>query len=535
MLLRLLLMPFTIMEDIMEISWLSSFILQGHVNVYVYYFQRFQTIYFPPGTYGTIAAQFPPISYLFEAGYLFILEKLGIFSFPTFWAQLQSGMACYMPCNGMTLMPTLDANRFFFIVKLPYLAFDILGLVMLLGVLEKKYRRAGAAAWMLNPFILYISYGWGQTDIIAASLTAVALYFAKRTYTTKNTRPGLLACLALGLAASFKLYPLALLPIFAIFAATNTRKHWFRYVAAGLLPFVVVIPFISTSFINMIFPLQGFLTAHEFPGANPLMYTIVPAFAIYLVLIYYLISKYDLPFGTILSASLGVFAILYGFGIWIPNWFVWGIPFVLPIVITRPRLFVVYVLVTVFYFMFASAWGTWLWLGLFYPLTDPVFGSGPLWTFPNLWDMIPTWSGLINLAYTGIGASMFFLVYRSLKRESTTKDHPIGPIRWGALLLIPLSLAALNLYLGRTFLTRLDLWNTLASKIEADPIFFDVYFTVVALTILLVLAAMYVTAAKKFRTYPKLSWRNWPFKKRNTRVLRRSTIKLNAVLADGVC
>lgn len=336
MLLRLLLMPFTIMDDIVEISWLSSFIIQGHVNVYAYYFQQFQTIYFPPGTQGTIAAQFPPLSYLFQAGYLFILEKLGMLSLPTSWGQPQSGIVCYMPCNGATLMPTLAANRFFFIVKALYLPFDILGLVTLLGILEKKYRRAGAAAWMLNPFILYISYGWGQTDIIAASLTAVALYLAKRTYATKTMRWGLFACLTLGLAASFKFYPLALLPIFAIFAARNTRKNWFPYIAAGLLPFVIVIPFISTAFIYSILPLQGFLAAHDLMGANPLMYTIVPAFAIYLVLIYYLISKHDLPFETILAASLGVFAILYGFATWIPNWFVWGIPFVLPIVIMRP-------------------------------------------------------------------------------------------------------------------------------------------------------------------------------------------------------
>jgi hypothetical protein len=473
-------MPFTIMGDIIEISWLASFIIQGHANVYEYYFQRFQTIYWPPGTHNSIAAQFPPLSYLFEAGYLFTLEKLRVLSFPTAWTQFQNGNAI----NGATLMPTLAANRLFFIVKIPYLPFDFLGLVMLLGILEKKYRRTGAAAWMLNPFILYISYGWGQTDIISASLTAVAVYFAMRTSTTKNTMYGLIACLALGLAASFKLYPLALLPIFAIFAARNTRQQWFSYVGAGLLPFILTIPFISRAFIDSILALGGFLTARSFAVGGGPLWTIFPAFAIYVALICYLISRDDLPFKTMLSASLAVFAILYGLAVWIPNWFVWGVPFVLPIVITRPRLFGAYIFVTAFYFMFASGWGNWLGLGLFFPLTDAVYGAGPIWTFPNLWDMIPISSEFINLAYTGIGAIMFFLVYRSIKPESAKEDHLVAPVRWGALLLIPVSLAALELFLGRSHLTGLNLTNTLASKINGDPTFFGFYFALLALTLI---------------------------------------------------
>lgn len=483
--LRLLLMPFAIQPDIVELSWVANFIIQGHVNVYVYYFQLFHTVYYPPGTTSTQAAQFPPLSYLFEAGYLGVLEKLGVFNFPAAWAQPANAM-------GGVLYPDVAANRFYFIVKAPYLAFDILGLVMLLGVLEEKYRRAGAAAWMLNPFILYIAYGWGQTDLIPASLTLVALYLAKKTRIIKNMRDGLLACLALGLAASFKLYPLALLPIFAIFAARHTGKHWIPYIAAGLLPFALAIPFLSRPFMNQVLPLGGYLTARNFSLGGG--FTIFPILVIYVALIFYLISKDSLSFEIILSTSLAVFAAIYAFAIWIPNWFVWGVPFVLPVVITRPRLFGVYALLTPFYFMFASTWGNWLGLGLFFPLTDTTLTSGPISTFPNLWNMIPIWSQFTNLAYTVIGTGMFFLVYYSIKHDSTANDQPVAPILWSALILMPISLGALALFLGRSYFAGFNLANTLASKINGDPAFFGFYFALLALTVVWLVAVI---------------WRNW--------------------------
>jgi hypothetical protein len=389
-------------------------------------------------------------------------------------------------------IPTMAANRFFFLVKVPYLPFDILGLIMLLGVLEQKDRRAGATAWMLNPFLLYIAYGWGQTDMVAASLTGVALYLAKKMLVNRDMRFGLLACLALGFAASFKLYALSLLPIFSIFAARNTGRSTISYLATGLLPLVSVIPFLSRYFLEVTFPLQGWLSARNFPIPPWSWFTIFPAFAIYLALIYHLISAEDVTFETTLSSSLVVFAILYGFAYWTPNWFVWGVPFVLPAVIQRPRLFGVYILLTFFYCVFAAAWGnaatTPSVLGMFFPLTDHVIGSGPLWNFPNLLQspsVIPSsiQSELVSLAYTGIGVSMFFIAYRVMKPVQTSKGLFVSPVQWGAVLLIPISLAVIRLFLGRTQLVGLNLLSTLATKIVGDPAFFGFYFVVVALTL----------------------------------------------------
>jgi hypothetical protein len=392
-------------------------------------------------------------------------------------------------------IPTVVANRFFFIFKALYLPFDILGLVALLGVLEEKNRMAGATAWMLNPFILYISYGWGQTDLIAASLTGVALYLAKKMFVSRNMKFGLLSCLALGFAASFKFYALALLPIFSILAARKTGKCIFSYLIVGVLPLVSVIPFLSRYFLEATLSSQGLVSLRNFPILPWTWFTIFPGFGIYLALIYYLVSADDLTFDMTLGSCLVTVAILYGLAFWVPNWFVWGVPFVLPAVIQRPRLFGVYVLLTFFYCVFAAAWGnaatTPSVLGMFFPLTDPVFGSGLLWNFPNLLQspsVIPNsiQSEIIGLGYTGIGVSMFFIAYRTLKRGRSSKGSVVSPVLWGAVLLVPISLAAIRLYISRAYFILYvlpQLPHTFATKVVSDPAFFGFYFVLIALAL----------------------------------------------------
>lgn len=80
-LLRLLLMPFAIQLDIVVHTWIASFVAQGRIDVYQYYYQRFGTSFFPPGTQNVPAAGFPPLFYLIDGLYLATLQALHVFNF----------------------------------------------------------------------------------------------------------------------------------------------------------------------------------------------------------------------------------------------------------------------------------------------------------------------------------------------------------------------------------------------------------------------------------------------------------------------
>ena len=483
LLLRLLLMPFAIQGDIVFHTWIANFIIHGHLNVYNYYFQQVQRANYPPRV---IITPFPPMFYVLDGAYLFILERLRIFSFLGVWTtwNIPSAIIATLgnPATSIGRTAYSTQNRVFFFLKVPYLLFDIFGLVALLGVLEREDRKAGVAAWMLNPFILYVTYGWGQTDILAASLTMAALYLVKRMMSTKRVKFGLLACLALGFAASFKPFALALLPIFSLFASKNTKTSWFQFFAAGLSPFILAIPFISQPFLQMILAYGGYLTARNFNLPWGSQFTIYVAFAVYLALIYYLLVVEDFSFDNLLTACLIVFSALYGLTVWLPNWFLWGMPFVLLALLRRPKLIGVYLLTTVFYFVFVQAWGNVLWLGLFFPLTDMTIVSGPLGMFPNLWEVLPNYfTLLVGLAYTGIGTSMVFITYYTAKYEQVRKHVRIRPIQWSIALLIPILMGGLSVFIDRARLLGENITGTFLSKVFRDPVFFGFYFVLIGL------------------------------------------------------
>lgn len=83
---RFLLMPFTIQSDIIEQSWITHFVALGHINVYVYYHDLFGTDMFPPtNTPIVVAAGFPPLFYLLYGLYMVLMRSLGIFNFFSSW------------------------------------------------------------------------------------------------------------------------------------------------------------------------------------------------------------------------------------------------------------------------------------------------------------------------------------------------------------------------------------------------------------------------------------------------------------------
>ena len=473
LLLRLLLMPFAVQGDIVEHTWITHFVLQGHIDVYSYYFQQFHTLLYkdPPSSPGIPAVGFPPLFYMTFAAYLGVLQRVGILPFLTGWNVLNS-------------IWDMQLNRFLFFVKAFYLPFDLMGLAGFLLILKPDQRNAGAAAWMMNPGILYIAYGWGQADVLVASFVMVAFYFAKQALGTSKraARYGLYSCLAIGFSAAFKIFTVSLLLLFSVACFRHSRKWWMLSVIAGLAPLTTtVLPFISAPFLGMMLSYRGFLLS-GLPIAGSLDFTFYFVFAGYLAILfaaYFVIETWD--FDRLLVLGLAVFLLLYGVSVWPPNWILWGMPLIVLATFRRKELFWIYALVNVFYFVFSQAWGNTLWLGLYTAGFDPMTRIGAFARFPGIQQMFPNLASVfVGLSYTGIGASLAFMTFFMWKQRTVESDVPRRPWQWMGILFIPISLGAGTLFLGREHLQNVNLMEAFALKITADMTFFVFYFALIA-------------------------------------------------------
>jgi hypothetical protein len=408
-----------------------------------------------------VAVGFPPLFYLIDGIYLIVLRSLHVFNFLGNW-----------PVDKMGAFPT--QNRVFFFMKAIYIPFDLLGLVALLKLLEGEKLRSAAWAWMFNPFVIYVSYVWGQTDIMAATFVVTALYLAKKSIVDSKLSFGLASCISIGISASFKLFPLALLPVFSLILSKHTRKSLLYFIGAGLSPFLLVIPFISKPFIDMTLPYGTFLTSRNFSLGLP-QFTIYIVFAAYLAILYYLyLVENDYGFNNLLVYSLATFSLLYGLGLWIPNWILWGMPIILVAVLLRTRIFLVYSVMVASFFVFVQGWDNWVWLYMFRPL------SASLGSFPSLRDLLPRfYPTLLGLSYTVIGMSVFFITYYT--RKHAENDTAAPPWQWVGLLLIPVLLVLATMVLGAGYLQQngLPIFGTLTNSIAADPVFFAFYFALI--------------------------------------------------------
>ncbi len=145
------------------------------------------------------------------------------------------------------IYPYLPTPAALLALKLPLILADgavaLLVYRLLRAVGEGRWATAGAAAWFLNPVVIWASSVHGEVDVLAA-LAVVGFLWAMRAGSSVG------AGIALGLGGFAKLYPLALLPLAA---AVLWRTHGtapVRRVALGLsagllLSAVPFLPYLS--------------------------------------------------------------------------------------------------------------------------------------------------------------------------------------------------------------------------------------------------------------------------------------------------
>ena len=341
--LRLVIAAFFYHPDIKSQYYHAAFFKTGIINIYEFLqFNRTRLPYSDTFNY-------PPLTYIFLGSWQTLSS---VISGPGLddWLSDWSDRHLYNP----------DLFFYLLLLKLPYFIADFLILKLLISLVSPPRRYPLALLWLFNPVSLYAIYAVGQFDIIPALMTVAALTLAP-----------VPAAFLLGLAASFKTYPLLLIP----FLLLHTRpypKALFTGVAAlagwglPLLPYLY-----STAFRQTVF--QSSLGGR----------IINPGFVIFYLLVlglsWFRRRSPDLTWD-FFTVTLGVLL----FSRFHAQWAVWTLPFVCLLLIRLPRLYPVFLIVLFSFFAVIFLLpDQYVLLGLFTP-QNPYLA-----TIPSLVSLIP--------------------------------------------------------------------------------------------------------------------------------------------------
>src|SRR3989338_4317394 len=191
-----------------------------------------------------------------------------------------------------------------FLLKLPFIAGDLLAAYLVWKFLEQKDKKLARKAELLvlfNPLLIWVSSAWGMFDIWIVNFLLLFLLSLRQ---SKFYRSGM--CLAL--ACLTKLFPVFFLPAIAVYVFNIIKKSTHRK--------QIIISFIGTL---AVFITPFFLTSPRgFMNQNLLMHLIrppqglsIPAIVDHFSMIYYFNS------GILVALSgLAMYLILVGFYLW---------------------------------------------------------------------------------------------------------------------------------------------------------------------------------------------------------------------------
>lgn len=381
LLIRLLIIPFTGHWDLTSLNQVADTLWRsGPGAAYSYYY-----------------AIYPPLTYLFLGFWQKLISPL---IFPDFVNFLNNPVA-------MSLVSP-HAYRYLFLLKIPYLVFD-LGIGMLLfGLVDGADKKEKILKlWMLNPVTLYATFAWGTIDIIPTFLVVLALFLSKQ-------GKGLWSVLFLGLGASFKAFPLLfLLPFCLLYFREN--KDRLKGLIFGLLPFLVLLlPFIADkNFVTQFFSsdqMQIIQHAGFYIGRNE---NISFYYIFYGFMLFFLYTK-RLSRENLSWLFFLVIFVFYALSSFTPQWFVWGMPLLFLVMVEKNLSLLWYLGVLAIYLFIVLMFEVTLNFGLLAPLEISLLD------YPSLGEKINSFMAatrLNGLARSVLSGLILWLFYLSKPKE----------------------------------------------------------------------------------------------------------------------
>jgi hypothetical protein len=224
----------------------------------------------------------------------------------------------FYPAFNLQYVPGLLFN---FLVKIPFLISDIALALLLYKIVEELTKSKGLAEkavilWFLNPFVIWISAGWGMWDTLSALFSLMSFFLLLK-------KKLALSAVSISLAVALKLYPALFLVPIAIYIlkvnpvnvrVKNCLAFFSVFSAVSLLLFLPYLGQITSFFTGYFLPSPTAPGASTDPIVNPLGFGLT-YWSVYLLnrLINIPVSSEFFSFTTFLSVIMVVVSLLLVF------------------------------------------------------------------------------------------------------------------------------------------------------------------------------------------------------------------------------
>ncbi len=413
----LILAATTFHSDITYISIVSQKIANGGFDIYTNYFIDGKIIGAPI---------MPPLIFLFDGFIFWLLKLIGILNFS-------------FVINNLPIWQ-------FFLLKLRYFIIFVLSYFLIYKVglnftNDKKQAKIISFLWITSPILLYLPFTQGNNDIYPVFFTLIFLLFAFK-------KENVWAMIFLGLAAAMKNYAVFLfIPMALILAEKNIKKTIYYLIAAGT---AFVLP--------SLFYLQHVLNFGSGGGEGLLMLkTVITSevsfmlfpMAYFATILYLFFANNEKELkenngGVLAFYGFLIMSLFFSLEFYIPQWFLWILPFFVLVIYKNRKLFWLYTIATAaFLFSIATNWVNNIDVNLFRPIMGLAPNAKIFTLSPNVFRS--------QMMYSAFASVMLVFTYFLIKNYSdkTKEDMPNLYVFWNmAPLLAYLAMMALFIILS---------------------------------------------------------------------------------------
>ena len=389
---RLILMPVTLHPDLWAVSFSEYlFAYKGVINIYDYLATLPQSSALVQN-YGQNFFTYPPLSH-------FTFGIFGLILKPLFNSSFFNSLDVNLP-------NVLNDSRVYlhlFLVKLPYLFFDIGVLILLSGLFdEPKKKQKAVVLWLFMPLAFYTSFMVGQFDIIPVFFTILSLCLAK-----KNKWEW--AAISLGIGGAYKMFPLFFLPFLAIYGGKKASET-IKLFIFGLLPyFLTICPFLGSPFFrqNVLFSTQSqkmlfarlSVSGAEYLSVFIMFYIFFLGIAVY--------KRMELwKFFTLIM--LLFFSVTH----YHPQWFLWLAPFLVIFWVEYPKSKIFPAILLTCWFLITILFEPSLSISLFAPLEKNLQNVVSLSQTVNKYYDVFLFKSLVRSVFAGVSLTMAVLLFK---------------------------------------------------------------------------------------------------------------------------
>lgn len=343
LLIRLLLMPFFTHWDLPATYEMAHYFGLHHIK------DVYSVIY---NNYNNWAADLPPLVFYTHGGYLALLKSI----MPLFdvYPHFEFNSTFYPGW-----LHSVHAFRYLFLLKIPYLVFDILLAYILTLFFDDKNKKIQIfKLWFFCPISLYITYMFSQYDIVPAFLVTLSIFLFKKQKMNWSFS-------ILGLAIAYKSYPIFFVLPALIICGGNIWKIT-KNLLLSILPYLLsILPFIKNISFRDTVLLNSRITSYFFKSGIPIGQgdNLVPFFIIYaLIVIYFTVKKQEnneFNYKNLISSYtlilLSFFSLIY----FHPQWLIWLMPLLTVYLVNNSKLYYIYGLIVILFipylFRFSSS------------------------------------------------------------------------------------------------------------------------------------------------------------------------------------